>query len=169
MATPSPSSREDEEIARQLQDMYDAEELSHDSNPPMWSESPFKSDEEYALSLAQGFDQHSGSPISIPRAVPSTLPTIEMDEEYARQLQKELDSCGGRRSEEHDYSTTQPEFDSPDEQPPVEIDVQTDLVPLHKFGQQILQSECANCKKHLLNSEKDITKLTKTWLDKQGK
>jgi hypothetical protein len=171
MPAPSPSLRDDEEIARQLQDMYDAENLSHPSGPtpPVWSNnSPFKSDEEYAHSLAQGFDQHNGKPISSPAAAAAAAPaatgpnlaSVEADEKYARQLQKELE-IGGRR-QNHDakpFATSQSG----------EIDIQIDLGPIHTFGQKILSTACANCGKHLLYGEQDVTRLTKKWLDKQGK
>lgn len=171
---PSSPHHGDEEEARRLQALYDAEDLPEPLGPnsSLWPRSPFNSDEEYALSLAVGFDQHSGSPIapsnkpapSYLPAAPSRLPSVEADAEYARQLQKELNAGG----EQYTY-TVRPQLPVTDKLAAMEIDIQTDAVPLHKYGQQILMSECAGCKKHLLYSEKDVIKLTKNWLDKQGK
>lgn len=161
------SEDENEKIARELQAMFDAEDAPGPIPSTWQTTSPFKSDEEYAMSLADGFDQQSGNPIApsnTSHASPSTISSVDADGEYARQLQAELDAGGLHRTEAGRQHTSQPK-----EKQTVEIDLETDAVPLNAFGKQTLKKECAGCKKYLLNSEKDVIQLTKRWLDKQGK
>jgi ubiquitin-protein ligase len=174
MRTPSSSSKEDEEIARQLQELYDSEDFPNppEAKPYTLAKSPFMSDQEYSISLAQGFNQHNGSPLP-PPVMRLSRPSIQADEEYAKQLQKELDSAdqrvSGKFHVERTSSIAKPTSPPPIEEP-IDIGAQADIAALHKFGQQMLMRGCANCKKHLLYSEKDIVKLSKKWLnDKQGK
>ncbi|KAE9964581.1 hypothetical protein BLS_008218 [Venturia inaequalis] len=156
-----------EKVARELQATFDAE-MASVTIPSMWpNASPFQSDKEYAMSLADGFDQQSGSPIAHSNtslASPFATSSADMDGEYARQLQAELDAGGLHRTGAGRQNTFQPK-----EEQTVEIDLETDAVPLHAFGQQTLKKECASCKKHLLNSEKDVIQLTEKWLDKKGR
>ncbi|QDS69753.1 hypothetical protein FKW77_010147 [Venturia effusa] len=157
---------ESEKVARDLQAMFDAEGAP-EANLSVWpTTSPFNSDEEYAYSLADGYDQLSGKPIPPSKsssASPSGTYFVEADAKSAREMQAELDSggihrTGADRQTKHGLK----------EQHTVEIDLETDAVPLHAFGQRVLKTECANCKKHLLYSEKDVIQLTKKWFDKQA-
>jgi hypothetical protein len=73
------------------------------------------------------------------------------DVDYARELQVGLDKP-------RELSSPVPEAES---------EVETDPA-LHLFGQKILKTNCAHCKKHLIYSEKDVIKLTKKWLTNQA-
>jgi hypothetical protein len=182
-ASPNPpiSLSNDAEIARQLQEEFDTEYLPLQGINPSasaWSHSQFESDLELAHSLAQGYDQYNGSPVPTPQIVKQN-PQVDEDEAYARQLQEELDHDEVDQGESiqvnsgNSYTTPKQHFtasgpaSTPDE-PTVEIDLEADVAPLHQFGQEILKTECAHCRKHLLYSEKDIIKLTKKWLSTQG-
>ncbi|TID23429.1 putative ubiquitin conjugating enzyme family protein [Venturia nashicola] len=161
------SEDESESVSRQLQAMFDAEMAPGAAPTVCPTTSPFKSDEEYAMSLADGFDQLSGKPIAPPNtplASPSAMSSVDADQGCARQLQAELDAGGLHRTEPGRQNTFQPK-----EEQAVEIDLETDAMPLRAFGQQTLKKECAGCKKRLLNSEKDVLQLTKKWLGKKGR
>lgn len=158
---------ESEKVAREMQIMFDAENASG-VIPSMWpSTSFFKSDEEYAMSLADDCDEQSRNTIAHPKttpASPSATSSVDTDEEYARRMQAELDASGLRQKGTGSQNTVNSE-----EEQTVEIDLETDEVLLHDFGEQNLAQECANCKKRLLNSDKDVIQLTKKWIDKYGK
>jgi hypothetical protein len=177
---------EDEKLARQLQAYYNSEKPSPPTNQPDWSSPPYKSDEEYAQALAIGFDQFSGQPVVPPAKRNST--SIDSDDKYARfsQEPKNMNDQPARAPYERwsaqEFSTqsisdlTQakqiiplpPGLMTASDIPAAEIDLQADVEPLHQYGQQILKAGCAQCRKHLIYSEKNVIKLSKKWFNGNG-